>query len=142
MSRIMRFTLLVSLTIVAAPLSASAQCIQVTPESWDYSDVKVGTSESQIFTIENCASVGLTVWIIEIREDTTGAFTITSAPPCPQIIPGWESREVEVTFAPPSLGAHEAVLYIFSNAPGNHTYVNLSGVGVRRWRYFEAEAAP
>jgi hypothetical protein len=59
-----------------------------------------------------------------------GAFNVTSAPDVPVIIPGGESREVEVTFTPADLGAHEAILYIFSNAPGNHTYINLSGVGV------------
>ena len=142
MNKIRTLALLIGLGLLVAAVSASAQCIDVTPESWDYGDVKVGTGKSQIFTIENCASVGLTVYIIEIREDATGAFTITSAPPCPQIIPGWESREVEVTFTPPSLGAHEAFLYIFSNAPGNHIYISLSGVGIRRWSCFEAEAAP
>jgi hypothetical protein len=142
MNKITTLALLMGLAVLAAPLSASAQCINVVPENWDYGDVKVGNGKSQIFTIENCMSVGLTVWIIEIREDTTGAFTIISAPDLPIIIPGGETREVEVTFTPPSLGAHEAFLYIFSNAPGNHTYINLSGVGVRRWRCFEAKAAP
>ena len=135
-------TVLIGLAVLAAPLSASAQCINVVPENWDYGDAKVGSTKSQIFTIESCASVGLTVWIIEITDDATGGFSVTSAPDLPIIIPGGESEEVEVTFTPPSLGAHEAFLYIFSNAPGNHTYVNLFGVGVRGWRCSRAKAAP
>jgi hypothetical protein len=142
MNKITILALVIGLTVLAAPLLASAQCIEVTPENWDYGDVKVGTAKSQIFTIENCASVGLTVWIIEITDDATGGFSVTSAPDLPIIIPGWESEEVEVTFTPPSLGAHEAFLYIFSNAPGNHTYINLSGTGVRRWTCSEAKIAP
>ena len=142
MNKITTLAVLIGLAVLAAPLSASAQCIQVTPENWDYGDVTAGTAKSQIFTIENCASVGLTVWIIEITDDATGGFSVTSAPDLPIIIPGGGSEEVEVIFTPPSLGTHEAFLYIFSNAPGNHTYVNLSGVGVRGWRCSRAKAVP
>jgi hypothetical protein len=142
MNKITMLGLLIGLAVVAAPLIASAQCIEVTPESWDYGDVKVVTSESQIFTIESCASTELFIFDIEITEDDTGAFSITSAPPCPGIIPAGESREVEVTFTPPSLGVHEAFLRISSDAPEGETYINLSGAGVRGWRCFEAKIEP
>jgi hypothetical protein len=142
MNKIMMLGLLIGLAVLAAPLSASAQCIEVTPESWDYGDVKVGTSESQVFTIESCASTSLLIFEIEITDDNSGAFSITSAPPTPCIIPGGETRDVEVTFTPPSLGAHDAFLYIISDAPSSDIYINLSGVGVRRWRCSEAKIAP
>ena len=141
MNKITMLTVLIGLTVVAAPVIASAQCIEVTPESWDYGDVKIGTSESQIFTIENCTSTDLYIFLIDITEDDTGAFSIVSAPSEP-IIPGWESRDVEVIFTPPSLGAYEAFLRIISDAPEGATYVNLSGAGVRGWRWFEVKAAP
>jgi hypothetical protein len=142
MNKMTTLAVLIGLTVVAVPLIASAQCIEVTPESWDYGDVKAGTGESQIFTIESCASTSLTVYIIEITDDPTGGFAVTSAPDLPVIIYPGQPEEVEVTFTPTSLGAHEAFLYIFHNAPGNHTYVNLSGAGVRGWRCSEAKIAP
>ena len=141
MNKIRTLALLIGLGLLVAAVSASAQCIDVTPESWDYGGVKVGTSKSQIFTIENCAGTDLYIFLIDITEDDTGAFSIASAPAMP-IIPGWESEEVEVIFTPPSLGAHEAFLRVVSDAPEGETLINLSGMGVRRWSYFEAEAAP
>ena len=141
MNKITMSTLLIGLGLLVAAVSASAQCIEVTPESWDYGDVKMGTSEAQIFTIHNCSESDLDVFITEITDDATGAFAITSGAG-PYHIRGGESEELEVTFTPPSLGAHEAFLHIYSNAPGNHTYISLSGVGVRRWSYFEGVAEP
>jgi hypothetical protein len=49
---------------------------------------------------------------------------------------------VEVTFTPPSPGAHDAFLRIISDAPEGETYVNLVGAGVRGWRCFRAKIAP
>ena len=123
------FAFSLGLVILGAPLTASAECIDVTPASWDYGDVEVGTGESQIFTIYSCAESSVYLFIIEIVEDATGAFTITSEPPL-GVIPGGETREVEVTFTPPDLGAHEAFLHMYSNAPGNYTYISLFGMGV------------
>jgi hypothetical protein len=141
MNKVTMLAVLIGLTVVAAPLIASAQCIEVTPESWDYGDVKVGTARSLICTLYSCADSPVFIDVIEIVDDPAGAFTITSSPG-PGSIPGRETREVEVTFTPLSLGAHEAFLYIEHDAPGYETYINLYGVGVRGWRcsdfkYFE-----
>ena len=51
--------LLIGLALVAVPLIASAQIIDVTPESWDYGDVKFGSSESQTFPRRGCEEVEL-----------------------------------------------------------------------------------
>ena len=101
MNTITMLAVLVWLAVVAAPLTASAQCIEITPESWDYGDVKVGSSESQIFTLYSCADSELLLFAIEITDDDTGAFSVTSGPIPPYVIPGRESRVVEVTFTPP-----------------------------------------
>jgi len=60
MNKIMTLAVLIGLTVVAAPLIASAQCIEVTPENWDYGDVKVGTgqynavmSDNKVFLIKH-----------------------------------------------------------------------------------------
>ena len=136
MNRITMLALVIGLVVLAAPLLASAQCINVVPENWDYGDVKVGTSESQIFTIENCMGSDLFIFYIEITEDDTGAFSIASAPSEP-IIPGWESRDVEVTFTPPSLGAHDTFLWIVSDVAepmtGSRRACVEALVSVRGW---------
>ena len=125
------FALSLGLAILAAPLTASAECIDVTPANWDYGDVEVGTSATQIFTIESCASTDLTVYYIGIIDDETGAYEITSAvPSVPFPVDGGATLDVEVTFTPPELGAHEAFLYVVHDAPGGETFVNFYGTGV------------
>ena len=142
MNKIATLSLLIGLGLIGAAASASAQCIEVTPESWDYGDVKVGTSESQIITIHSCASSDLTVYYIGIWEGDVEAFTVGPVPDVPFPLPGGETLEVEVTFTPPGLGVYEAPFCVLHNASGGETCVDLSGVGVRRWSCFEAEAAP
>jgi len=125
------FALFFGLAILTVPLVASAECIDVTPASWDYGDVEVGTSETQIFAIHSCASSALTIYYIGIMEDETGAYEITSAiPSVPFPLDGGATLDVEVNFTPPDLGAHEAFLYILHDASGGETHVNLCGVGV------------
>jgi hypothetical protein len=140
MNKITTLALLIGLTVVAAPLIASAQIIEVTPESWDYGDVKVGTGESQIFTIQGFQI--LTLFYIGIIEDASGAFAMGPVPDVPFTLDDCETVDVEITFTPPNLGAHEAFLYIVHDAHGGETLIPLYGVGVRGWRCFEAKAAP
>ena len=142
MNKITILALLIGLAVLAAPLSASAQCIEVTPDSCDYGDVKVGTGESQTFTIHSCASSALTVYYIGIVEGDFEAFTVGPVPDVPFPLDGGETLEVEVTFTPPDLGIHEASFCVLHDATGGETCVDLVGVGVRGWRRFEAKAAP
>jgi hypothetical protein len=142
MNKITVLGLLIGLTVVAAPLFASAQCIEVTSDSCDYGDVKVGTGESQIITIHSCATSDLTVYYIGIMEDPTGVFSMSPVPDVPFPLDGGETLEVQVTFTPPDLGVHEAFLYIVHNATGGETEIDLSGVGVRGWRCSAAKIAP
>ena len=146
MNRIMTLAVLIGLAVLAAPLLASAQCIEVTPESWDYGEVKVGTSESQIITIHSCATSGLTVFYIGIMEDAFEAYEITSSVPDVPFslqgsahpdFPEGEILDVEITFTPPDVGVHEAYLYIRHDANGGETRIDLYGVGVRGWRCVE-----
>jgi hypothetical protein len=125
------FVFFLGLAILATPLTASAECIDVTPANWDYGDVEVGTGETQIITIHSCATSALTIYYIGILEDETGAYEITSSvPDVPFPLDGGATLEVEVTFTPPDLGAHEAFLHIVHDAPGSETYINFYGTGV------------
>jgi hypothetical protein len=137
------FALLLGLAILAAPITASAECIDVTPASWDYGDVEVGTSESQIITIHSCGATALNIGYLEVIKDETGApsfaYEITS--PIPDVpfslqgsahpdFPEGETLEIEVTFTPPDIGTHDAILYIRHDADGGETSINLYGAGV------------
>jgi hypothetical protein len=143
--------LLIGFTVVAAPLIASAQCIDVTPESWDYGDVKIGTSESQIITIHSCEATALNINYIDIIGDDSGAYEITSSVPDVPFslqgsahpdFPEGEILDVEITFTPPDVGVHEAYLYIAHDAAGGATEIDLLGVGVRGWRCHSAKIEP
>ena len=142
MNKITMLAVLIGLAVLAAPLLACAQCIEVTPESWDYGDVKVGTGESRIITIHSCESTDLTVYYVGLMEGAFEAFAVGSVPDVPFSLLEGETLEVGVTFTPPGLGVYEASFCVIHDAPGGETSVDLSGVGVRGWRRFEAKIAP
>jgi hypothetical protein len=140
MNRLTMLGLLIGLAVVAAPLIASAQNIDVTPEGWDYGNVKVGLSSTVIFTITCLEITPLTFESATIVDDATGSFSITSAAPPPAItLFQGELVDITVEFTPSGLGAHSASLYIDSDAepPRNNLYLPLEGVGVERWRCVE-----
>ncbi len=125
--------------MLAAASSASAQGLaSYYPVSWDYGDVALGESAVQIFTIESgglCggvpATIALTVYVVMLSPDPVGsslyegdAFQITGYPSS-YTVPASESRDIEVTFAPSSLGMHEAYLYFLSNACDGNAEIAL-----------------
>jgi hypothetical protein len=87
--------LLIGLALAAVPLTASAQCIEVTPGNCDYGKVKVGAGETENFTIHSCATSALTIYYIGIVEGAFEAFPVSSVPDVPFPLPGgrhWTSR--------------------------------------------------
>ena len=142
MNTITMLAVLVGLAVVAVPLAASAQCIEVTPESCDYGDVMVGTGETQIITLHSCESTDLTVYYVGLMEGAFEAFTVGSVPAVPFPLIYGQTLEVEVSFTLPDPGVHEASFCVIHDAPGGETCVDLIGVGVGGWRCFEAKAAP
>ena len=114
----------------------AAQGIAFDPLSWDFGDVPLGSSQSVFFEIEATESVATTVyfiWLDEVLSSTdyfqqeTSFFSITSVPSTPLIIPGGESINVEITFAPTAVGFYDAYLLTFDNAPGNRHNAPLQG---------------
>ena len=123
---------LLGISVLAAPLTASAQNIDVDPLVWDYGDIVVGESATQIFTLTSEGPTPLTIHLIEITDDASVSFTIVSGETGSQILLPGEFIEIEVVFAPTGVGYLEAFMYISSNAssPDNELYVPLAGVGV------------
>jgi hypothetical protein len=145
MNRITMLTLLVGLALLRVPLSASAQSIEVTPEGWNFDNVKVVRSSTVIFTITCVEPTPLTFGAATIVDDATGAFSVgpEAPPPAITLFQG-ESVDITVEFTPSEVRAHSASLYIDSDAepPRNNLFVALEGRGVERWGSFRAKAAP
>jgi hypothetical protein len=137
--------LLAVLAALSAGLSASAQSIQVTPESWYYDNVKVGVSSTVTFTITGVEITSLTFESATIVDDATGSLSAGPGAPPPAItLFQGASVDVMVEFTPSALGVHSASLYIESDAepPRNRLYIPLEGRGVARWGSFRTKAAP
>ena len=140
-----KITTLALLTALAVPLSAFAQGIDVTPDSCDYGNVKVGLSSSVVVTMTCVEPTPLTIYSVTIVDDATGSFGITSAAPPPEVLLfEGESIDVTVDFAPSGLGPHSASVRIDRDAepPDDTVFIPLEGVGVKRWRCSAAKMAP
>ena len=97
--------LLVSILLLT-PLLVSAQNLQVAPLSWDFGDVELGTSRSQISTLTSLGPTGVWVYVAEITptEYFSAPYRICgrsdSAPPgiC-DVIPEICEEEIACDFA-------------------------------------------
>ena len=129
-------SVLVVLVIIAFPLSANAQTIQVTPTYNNFGTVQLGTSKSAIFTVENTGGFYLEVSAVYITESGSPEFQISQVPTLPAFINPQDgstiySIDVEVTFTPSNVEVFSGTLVIASNDQVNPTVtVSLEGTGV------------
>jgi len=125
LSRFFQFTIAV-LGLALSPYVV-AQDIQVLPEpddqclpyEYDYGDVEVGDSGTMLFTITNTDGSDLIVSQIAITDNTSGSFAITAQTPAnslPGAIASGESVDVEITFAPTSVGSKTATWVMRTDA--------------------------
>jgi hypothetical protein len=135
--------LLVSI-LVLSPLLVSAEDLDVSPMSWDFGDVELGTPRSQIFTLRSLGPSAVWVYVIETTPAATDGpicagglstaycndhpeecnacdFAVTFINKAlPIELPEDDADhdgaiDVTVTFTPSAFGSREAFLYIFSN---------------------------
>lgn len=90
--------------------------IEVSPLTFDYGEVEIGSSETMITTITNVGSEDLVVHDILLVSHTT-AFAITSVPTLSVTIAPTGSVDVELTFTPDQTGDAFAILQIVSDDP-------------------------
>ena len=101
--------------------------IEVSPLSHDFGNVELGTSTTLVATISNVGTGDLTVSSIALETD----FPITSAPSVAIVVGPGETKDVEITYTPSSLGYNSAVLKITSDDPDEPVVeVMLSAVGI------------
>jgi len=108
--------------------------ISVSPTSYDFGSVNVGTSSSpQTFTISNTGTADLIVSSIDLSDITNYTIDKTGCGILPATITPGNNCTVTVTFSPSSTGTKNATLTITSDDPDTLTLnVSLSGIGVQQ----------
>ncbi|WP_161782621.1 choice-of-anchor D domain-containing protein [Halococcus sediminicola] len=103
----------------------------LTPETYDYGDVAVGSGDTQTFTVTNDGTAPLDVSGTRLIGADADQYTFVSGDGSFTLAPD-ESREVTVAFAPTSTGAKNATLAIDSDDPDSPTLTSsLSGTGTQ-----------
>ena len=123
-------SMLLTVVLCLGPSWVSAQPIEVdvTPDSWDFGLVDLGTTATVDFQIENVGPTDLVVAEAIIINDLTGAFTITDTENIDIPLPFGDFALVEVSFIPLNLGLLTADLLIITDVSGD-ILVPLQGTG-------------
>jgi len=103
--------------------------IAVTPASWDYGDIVVGSYSDKTFVVSDPGSAPLEVTGTDLTGTGISDFSIQSGGGSFSLDPG-DAHEIVIRFEPSSLGDKSAVLSLASNVDGkNPLYVPLRGTG-------------
>jgi len=100
--------------------------LTITPSSFSFGNVVVGTTNSQTIQLSNTGTATLTVSQVSV----TGSGFSTSGLTLPLSVNAGQSTTFNVQFAPASTGSASGNLTITSNAPGSPATVALTGTGV------------
>ncbi len=103
--------------------------IAATPTSHDYGTVTVSSTSSHTFAISNTGTADLTVSTTSLVGAEAGEFNIVSGDGG-FVVSAGQSHNIDVDFAPTSIGAKSASLRITSDDPDESPLdINLSGTG-------------
>ena len=126
----MRKLLLALAVVVAVPVGAMAQW-SASPDTWDYGDVEIGSSESLLVTIQNLGSSDMLVFDLIVGGADASEFVITAGPVAPFVAKPNEPVDIEVSYVPADLGESLAYLRIeVTGSDHGSESVYLSGKGV------------
>ncbi len=103
--------------------------ITVTPSSFNYGSVVVGSSSANIFEVKNVGTADLVVSSTTLIGTNASEFSIASGGGSFTLTPN-QTHNITVNFNPTSTGAKTATLQISSNDPDENPFdVALSGTG-------------
>lgn len=117
------------LTDLGSP--ANEPDIHVSPDSYNFGDIKIGLSNTTIVSISNTGEAVLDISDITFSSGSSSDFSITQPILLPVTVLSGESFDIEIIFSPSSIGYSEAVLEISSNdSDESLVEILLGGVGV------------
>jgi len=139
--------------VLCGPAVLRAQDLDVSPLSWDFGNVPVGTSERVTFDLQSVGASEVWIFVVALyeREDFTaphadpgdlppswslGAFSFdpTTWPVIPMIGDPGDHTFVDVIFTPLAEDDYQAYLFVMSNdsvlPPGPQAFLLLKGAGV------------
>ncbi len=114
-------------TDVALSGTGQGARLVVSPTSYNYGVVLLGSSADQSFTVSNSGELPLTVSAVALAGASSGDFSVQTATPF-TVAPGG-STPLVVRFAPTVGGGRSAALSFSSNNVGTSPGVSLSGTG-------------
>jgi hypothetical protein len=109
--------------------------IEVSPLTYDFGNVEVGTSHIKSIKVTNVGGHHLMISSITFQSGSSLDFSIINAPELPLFIPPVNGMpnfiEIEIAFQPSAVGSSSTMLDIVSNDPISPTVtVNFAGTGV------------
>jgi len=107
---------------------ASAQQLTSTPSILHFGRVVTGSTSMLAVTLTNNGSTTVTI----SSAKSAPSYTVTS-PSLPLTLSAGESAQIQITFAPTSVGSLPGVIAFVSNASGNPLKVSVGGIGVTQW---------
>jgi len=113
-----------TLTIPLSGTGTPVGQLAVSPTSWNFGSVVVGTSGSQTMQL-NASGTSVTVSSVNVNNSE---FTITGIT-FPVTIAAGQSKQFTATFTPQATGATSATASFTSNASNSPTLLSLSGTG-------------
>jgi hypothetical protein len=114
-----------------SPASASAaSAITVSPTTYNFGNVFVGTQSTTPVTVSNTGNAAFDISGIVITGTGAADFGSTGCTPFPKTLGMGESCTLTVSYSPASRGLDSAVLTITSNAASGAGTVSLQGNGV------------
>ena len=109
----MRNILFITICFLVASFVNAAPAIEVTPSSYDFGNVLVGTTADKIFDVNNVGDSYVMITAIEFRQGSTPDFSLGMAPLLPMTFAPGVHFEVEVLFSPSDSKEMSAILDIF-----------------------------
>ena len=100
--------------------------LSITPASFSFGNVTVGTTDSQTIQLSNTGTTALTVSQVSV----TGSEFSTNGLTLPLTLNPAQASTFNAQFSPTSTGGTSGSLTITSNAPGSPATVALTGTGV------------
>ena len=107
----------------------SAPCLEASPASWGFGDVRTGTNASKTFTVSNTGTAALTVSTLQLTGTDPDSYTITTQSCTSAPIAPAATCSVTARFNPTETGTKNAGLTFTYDAPGSPVTIDLTGNG-------------